>query len=503
MGRRGARGRLDTAADPDDPRLLRIRRWSAAARHRGRRPMAASDSDLPDRPAARGHAGRDPGRHPSAAPGKRSVRDVPGAVAGHAAVRSGDVGAAGAAHARARGHPSGHAGRLPVRAVPVPVRCGRPMGAAGAGSRRSPGWCCWRRSRSAPTCATSSRSATPPAYWPLLALLAWLVAGERWDGAALVTGLLIVARTTMVSMAPVLMIAVWYRARPRFARTTALLAAAFVLPFLPFAIWDWPALEVRSLRQLSGGDQGLRLDLDRLGAAHDRDHRHAAVARLGPGGRDRAGGHDGRRLRRLRGGDSRRTPPAAVVRVRAVRLQHDDAVAGVVHLPRRLPAVRRPRPRPRSRGRRPRVRRAPGWRCSRWRSPIAGLRAWSDISLRRRRSTPAPTPPAPLLYSGFSSDERAGRRHVRLDQRQPRRDADPAPFPPRRHHRHRLRAAPADRRRRAAAQRLVERHGHRHGHAEGRLAACGTGGAGPGLANRRQRTDAVPVQSRYRRRSSG
>ena len=82
-----------------------------------------------------------------------------------------------------------------------------------------------------------------PAYWPLLALLAWLVAGERWDGAALVTGLLIVARTTMVSMAPVLLIAVWYRARPRFARTAGLLAAAFVLPFLPFAIWDWPALE--------------------------------------------------------------------------------------------------------------------------------------------------------------------------------------------------------------------------------------------------------------------
>ena len=81
-----------------------------------------------------------------------------------------------------------------------------------------------------------------PAYWPLLALLAWLVAGERWDGAALVTGLLIVGRTTMVSLAPVLLIAVWYRARPRFARTTALLAAACVVPFLPFAIWDGPAL---------------------------------------------------------------------------------------------------------------------------------------------------------------------------------------------------------------------------------------------------------------------
>jgi hypothetical protein len=81
-----------------------------------------------------------------------------------------------------------------------------------------------------------------PAYWPLLALLPWLVAGERWDGAAVVTGLLIVGRSTLVSLAPVLLIAVWYRARRRFARTTALLAAACVLPFLPFAIWDWPAL---------------------------------------------------------------------------------------------------------------------------------------------------------------------------------------------------------------------------------------------------------------------
>jgi hypothetical protein len=81
-----------------------------------------------------------------------------------------------------------------------------------------------------------------PAYWPLLALFAWLVALERWRSAALVCGLLIVARTTMIAVAPVLLIAVWYRARPQMAAAAALLAAGAVLPFLPFAIADWPAL---------------------------------------------------------------------------------------------------------------------------------------------------------------------------------------------------------------------------------------------------------------------
>jgi hypothetical protein len=82
-----------------------------------------------------------------------------------------------------------------------------------------------------------------PVYWPLLGLLAWLVTREQWYGAAVTLGLLIVARTTLVSIAPVLLIAVWLRARPRFAGALALLTAAVVLPFLPFAIWDARALQ--------------------------------------------------------------------------------------------------------------------------------------------------------------------------------------------------------------------------------------------------------------------
>src|SRR4029453_11004609 len=81
-----------------------------------------------------------------------------------------------------------------------------------------------------------------PTYWPLLALFAWLVARERWHAAALACGLLIVARTTMASIAPVFLIAVWHKARPRLAGCAALLTAGAVLPFLPFAFADWAAL---------------------------------------------------------------------------------------------------------------------------------------------------------------------------------------------------------------------------------------------------------------------
>jgi hypothetical protein len=81
-----------------------------------------------------------------------------------------------------------------------------------------------------------------PSYWPLLALFAWLVVRERWIAAAITLGLLVVGRTTMVAMVPVLAIAVWRRDRPRTAAAIGLLAAAVVLPFLPFAILDAGAL---------------------------------------------------------------------------------------------------------------------------------------------------------------------------------------------------------------------------------------------------------------------
>lgn len=82
-----------------------------------------------------------------------------------------------------------------------------------------------------------------PVYWPLLGLLAWLVARDRWLAAAVACGLLIAAQTTMIAMAPVLLIATWQRDRKRFLSATGLLVTTAVVPFLPFAIGDWRALE--------------------------------------------------------------------------------------------------------------------------------------------------------------------------------------------------------------------------------------------------------------------
>ncbi len=81
-----------------------------------------------------------------------------------------------------------------------------------------------------------------PVYWPLLALFAWLVARERWSAAALCLGLLVVARSTMVAVVPVLLMTAWLRDRRAFARILLLTAAPVVLTLLPFAVWDLNAL---------------------------------------------------------------------------------------------------------------------------------------------------------------------------------------------------------------------------------------------------------------------
>jgi hypothetical protein len=81
-----------------------------------------------------------------------------------------------------------------------------------------------------------------PVYWPLVALFAWLAARERWRAAAVSLGLLVVARTTMIAIVPVLLMAVWQRDRRRFAGTCTLVALAIALPLLPFAIRDPRAL---------------------------------------------------------------------------------------------------------------------------------------------------------------------------------------------------------------------------------------------------------------------
>jgi hypothetical protein len=81
-----------------------------------------------------------------------------------------------------------------------------------------------------------------PVYWPLLVLFAWLVAAERWRAAALLLGLLVTARTTMVAIIPALLMTVWLRERKTLVAATLLIAAGAIAPFLPFAIWDAKAL---------------------------------------------------------------------------------------------------------------------------------------------------------------------------------------------------------------------------------------------------------------------
>jgi hypothetical protein len=87
-----------------------------------------------------------------------------------------------------------------------------------------------------------SSYAHTPVYWPLIALFAWLVARERWTAAAIACGLLVAARTTMISIAPILIMAAWHRNRPQFAKVALLIAASGAVLFVPFALWDPGAL---------------------------------------------------------------------------------------------------------------------------------------------------------------------------------------------------------------------------------------------------------------------
>jgi len=78
-------------------------------------------------------------------------------------------------------------------------------------------------------------------YWPLLCLLCVMLAAEWWLAAAAVLGLLVCARTTMVSLVPVFLMAAYHRGRLNW-RLAAVLAVAALGPFLPFLIADPPSI---------------------------------------------------------------------------------------------------------------------------------------------------------------------------------------------------------------------------------------------------------------------
>jgi hypothetical protein len=74
-------------------------------------------------------------------------------------------------------------------------------------------------------------------YWPLLLLLCVALASDRWLAAAVVLGLLVAARTTMIAMVPAFLIAAHHR-RTLDRRVLAALALAAFGPFLPFIAVD-------------------------------------------------------------------------------------------------------------------------------------------------------------------------------------------------------------------------------------------------------------------------
>jgi hypothetical protein len=77
-----------------------------------------------------------------------------------------------------------------------------------------------------------------PVYWPLLPALAVTVVRRRWMAAAAVLGLLVVARSTMVSLIPVLLMTLWREDRRRLARAVGALAVPIGAALLPFIVWD-------------------------------------------------------------------------------------------------------------------------------------------------------------------------------------------------------------------------------------------------------------------------
>jgi hypothetical protein len=79
-------------------------------------------------------------------------------------------------------------------------------------------------------------------YWPLLLLFCALLAADRWTAAAATLGLLIAARTTMVALAPVFLLAARREGRLGW-RIAAALALTAVAPFVPFLIADPRSVE--------------------------------------------------------------------------------------------------------------------------------------------------------------------------------------------------------------------------------------------------------------------
>ena len=81
-----------------------------------------------------------------------------------------------------------------------------------------------------------------PVYWPLLPLFAVMVGRPRWAQAACLLGVLVVARTTMVAVIPVFLMATWKADRRRLPLVLVVLAITIAAAIAPFIVWDYRAI---------------------------------------------------------------------------------------------------------------------------------------------------------------------------------------------------------------------------------------------------------------------
>jgi hypothetical protein len=92
-----------------------------------------------------------------------------------------------------------------------------------------------------PQIASFYPTAHTPVYWPLLVVFCLTLSTDRWVMAAVTLGLLVSARTTMVSLVPIFLMAAYFRRRLDVPLVVALVVTS-VGPFLPFLIKDFRAV---------------------------------------------------------------------------------------------------------------------------------------------------------------------------------------------------------------------------------------------------------------------
>ena len=214
------------------------------------------------------------------------------------------------------------------------------------GIRRSVRRPCTRGAPAAPARGRSSSSPLfdqfilighTPAYWPLLAAFALLCSAGAHKSAAVLLGMLIVARSLMVAGVPVFLIYLWYADRKVVVRAAGLLGAVVTVSFAPFAVWDWrtllQGLYGNYIRIMTGfvWTQTNWMD-STLGLTRCCWRLATRARRSLPGPRARVC------LRACLEGAPCRAAPGSVVLSRVAGVLHDHDLARVVHLPRRLPA---------------------------------------------------------------------------------------------------------------------------------------------------------------------